>query len=107
MLLALMSILAREEDRSQGRRPRRRLPSLLEAGWCLEDRVLPSAAGVRAQAVEVAQNPASAGQEVSHMFESILQTHPTAAQLTQLVHRLRGGLSVAVLRKDLTAEARA
>src|SRR5262249_23288919 len=57
----------------------------------------------------MAQNPADtkAGKEVTNLFESILQTNPTSAQLTRLVREMRSGMSVAALRKDLTAEARA
>ncbi len=109
MLRAFKIILRHADDPARSRRPRRCVPSLAESASCLEDRVLLSAAGGKAHAAEMAQNPADtkAGKEVTNLFESILQTNPTGAQLTRLVHELRGGLSVTALRKDLTAQARA
>ncbi len=90
-------------------RPRRHrfTPTLSERASRLEDRVLLSAMGGNAHAAEVAGNPAEtrAGKEVTKLFESILQTRPTAAQLSRMVHRLHDGLSVAALRRDLAAEA--
>ena len=107
MLRAFERFLRRGDD--PARRLRRRcIPSLSERASTLEDRVLLSAAGGKAQAAEVARNPADtrAGKEVTNLFASILQTNPTGAQLTHMVHELRSGMSVAALRRDLTAEAR-
>jgi hypothetical protein len=108
MLRAFKAIWRHTDDHAQCRR-RRCIPSLPERASCLEDRVLLSAAGGKAHTAEVAQNPANtkAGKEVTNLFESILQTNPTGAQLTRLVHEMRGGLSIKALRKDLTAQARA
>jgi hypothetical protein len=109
MLRAFKTFLHHADDPARCHRPRRCIPSLPELASCLEDRVLLSAAGGKAHAAEVAQNPADtkAGKEVINLFESILQTNPSGAQLTRLVREMRSGLSVAALRKDLTAEARA
>ena len=48
----------------------------------------------------------AAGHKVTAAFESILGTNPPA-QLNQWVHKLHGGVSIKVLRKDLSVEARA
>jgi len=108
MLRAFEPNLRRADDPVRRRR-RRCIPSLSERASCLEDRVLLSAAGGQAHAAEVARNPAHtrAGKEVVNLFESILQTSPTGAQLTRWAHKLRDGMSVAALRRDLTAQARA
>jgi hypothetical protein len=108
MLRALKTILRHADDHARCR-PRRCVPSLPDSASCLEDRVLLSAAGGMAHAAEVAQNPANtkAGREITNIFESILQTNPTGAQLTRFVHELRSGMSVRALRNELTAEARA
>jgi hypothetical protein len=109
MLRVFKTILRHTDDQARCPSPHRCVPSLPESASCLEDRVLLSAAGGKAHAAEMAQNPADtkAGKEVTNLFESILQTNPTGAQLTRLVHEMRGGLSVKALRKDLTAQARA
>jgi len=91
------------------RRKRRCLPTLSGSASCLEDRVLLS--GASAHAAEVAKtavNLASthAGQVVTGLYQSILGTDPTSAQLTTWVHKLRSGVSSKVLRKDLIATAR-
>jgi len=106
MFRVFETFLRRAEDPARCRR-RRCIPSLLERASCLEDRVLLSAAGGKAHAAEVARGPADtrAGKEVINAFESILRTSPTGAQLAQLVHQLRDGMSVAALRRDLAAEA--
>ena len=108
MLRALKTILRHADDHARCR-PRRCVPSLSESASCLEDRVLLSAAGGKAHTAEIAPNPVDtkAGKEVANLFESILQTNPTSAQLTRSVRELRSGMSVVALRKDLTAEARA
>src|SRR5262245_62812759 len=109
MLRAIKTILRHADHQTRCRRPRHCIPSLPESASSLEDRVLLSAAGGKAHTAEVAQNLANtkAGKEVTNLFESILQTNPTGAQLTRLVHELRSGLSIKALRKELTAEARA
>ncbi len=108
MFRAFKTILPHADDQARCRR-HRFIPSLPESASCLEDRVLLSAAGEKAHAAEVSTNVANtqAGKEVANLFESILQTNPTGAQLTQLVHKLRSGMSVKTLRMDLTAEAQA
>ena len=109
MLCAFKTILRQADDHARSRRQRRCIPSFTESASCLEDRVLLSAAGGKAHTAEIARNPVDtkAGKEVINLFESILQTNPTSAQLTQSVRELRSGMSVVALRKDLTAEARA
>jgi hypothetical protein len=109
MLRAFKTILHHADDHAQCRRPRRCIPSLPESASCLEHRVLLSAAGGKAHAAEIAQNPADTktGKEVTNLFESTLGTNPTGARLTRLAHELRGGLSVTALRKELTAGATA
>jgi hypothetical protein len=109
MLCALKTILRQAAHHARCRRPRRCVPSLPESASCLEDRVLLSAAGGKARAAEIAPNPVDtkAGKEVVNLFESILHTNPTSAQLTRSVRELSNGMSVVALRKDLTAEARA
>jgi hypothetical protein len=49
----------------------------------------------------------AAGQRVTALFESILHSAPTGQQLTHWVHELRSGVGANVLRKDLTAQAKA
>ena len=109
MLCAIKTILRQAAHHARCRRQRRCIPSLTESASCLEDRVLLSAAGGKAHTAEIARNPADTkvGREVTKLFESILQTNPTSAQLTRSVRELRSGMSVVALRKDLIAEARA
>jgi hypothetical protein len=109
MFRAFQSILPHANDRARSGRRRGFIPSLPESASCLEDRVLLSAAGGKAQAAEVSANMAdtAAGKEVTNLFESILQTTPTGAQLSQWVHKLHSGMSVKTLRKDLTAGVQA
>src|SRR5262249_2838871 len=72
----------------------------------LEDRVLLSGAGHTAHAAEVARPLAetAAGQRVTALFESILNTAPTGQQLAHGVHELRSGAGAKVLRRELSAE---
>jgi hypothetical protein len=109
MFRAFKSILHHANDRARCGRRRGFTPSLLESASGLEDRVLLSAAGGKVHAAEVSTNMANtaAGKEVTNLFESILQTTPTGAQLTNLAHKLHSGMSVKTLRKDLTAEVQA
>ena len=108
MLCAFKMFRRQAAHHARSRRQRRCIPSLTEWASCLEDRVLLSAAGGKAHTAEIAPNPADTkvGREVTNLFESILQTNPTSAQLTRSVRELRSGMSVVALRKDLTAEAR-
>jgi hypothetical protein len=91
------------------RRRHRFAPSVAGSASCLEDRVLLSGAGAKAHAAEVAKPLAdtAAGRQVTAAFDSILGTNPTNAQMTQWVHRLHGGMTVKVMRKDLALEAQA
>ena len=109
MLCAFKTIVRQAAHHARCHRQRRCIPSLTESASCLEDRVLLSAAGGKARAAEIAPNPVDtkAGKEVVNLFESILHTNPTSAQLTRSVRELSNGMSVVALRKDLTAEARA
>src|SRR5438046_2186291 len=109
MLCAFKTILRQAAYHARSRRQCRCIPSLNEAASCLEDRVLLSAAGGTARAAEIAPNlvDTKAGKEVVNLFESILHTNPTTAQLTRSVRELSNGMSVVALRKDLTAMARA
>jgi hypothetical protein len=109
MLRAFKTILSQSVHHARCRRQRRCIPSFTDSSSCLEDRVLLSAAGGMAHTAEIARNPADTkvGREVTNLFESILHTNPTSAQLTRSIHELRSGMSVVALRKDLTAEARA
>ncbi len=102
MLCAFRKILPLADDHARPRRRRQCIPSLPESTSCLEDRMLLSAAGGMAHTAEMARNPADtkAGREVASLFESILQTNPTGAQLTQWVHKMRSGTTVTTLRKD-------
>ena len=102
MLRAFRKILPLADDHARSRRRRQCIPSLPERASCLEDRVLLSAAGGMAHTAEMAPNPADTkvGKEVASLFESILQTSPTGAELTQLVHKMRSGTTVTTLRKD-------
>ena len=109
MLCAFKTIVRQAAHHARCHRQRRCIPSLTESASCLEDRVLLSAAGGKARAAEIAPNlvDTKAGREVVNLFESILHTNPTSAQLTRSVRELSNGMSVVALRKDLTAEARA
>jgi hypothetical protein len=109
MLSVLQTILSHASDRGRCRRHRCCIPSLPERASCLEDRVLLSAVVGKARTAEIAQNPADTkvGREVTNLFESILHTDPTKAQLTRMVRELRGGMSIGTLHADLTAAARA
>jgi hypothetical protein len=68
--------------------------------------VLLSGAGHAAHAAEVATPLAqtAAGQRVTALFESILNTAPTGQQMAHWVHALRSGIGANVLRWDLTAK---
>ena len=107
-MLRVFEAFSRRADDPVRRRRRRCVPSLSERASCLEDRVLLSTAGGKAHAAELARNPADtrAGKEIMHVFESVLHTSPTGAQLNQLVPELRDGMSVAALRSNLMAQAR-
>jgi hypothetical protein len=107
MLRVLEAILRRAGGQARRRRPRRCIPSLSESSSCLEDRMLLSAAGGSAPAAEVGRDLAEtrAGKEVTGLFQSILRTDPTGAQLTRFVRELRGGIGVRALRKELIAGA--
>jgi hypothetical protein len=109
MLCTFKMFLCQSTHHARSRHQRRCIPSFTASVSCLEDRVLLSAAGGQAHTAEIARNPADTkvGREVTNLFQSILQTNPTSAQLTRSVRELRSGMSVAALRKDLTAEARA
>lgn len=109
MLCAFKTFLRQATHHARSRHQRRCNPSFTEWATCLEDRVLLSAAGGKAHTAEIAPNlvDTKVGREVTNLFESILQTNPTSAQLTRSVRELRSGMSVVALRKDLTAEARA
>jgi hypothetical protein len=109
MLCAFKMFLRQATHHARSRHQCRCIPSFTESATCLEDRVLLSAAGGMAHTAEIARNPADTkvGREVTNLFESVLHTNPTSAQLTQSVRELRSGMSVVALRKDLTAEARA
>jgi hypothetical protein len=108
MLHSVRMMLFPANDHPGRRRQRRCIPLLPGLAACLEDRVLLSAAGGRAHAAEMATNPADTkvGKEVVRLFESILQTNPTTAQVTQFVHKMHSGMTVSAMRKDLIAEAR-
>jgi hypothetical protein len=112
MFRGLKAILRHTDDPTSRRRERRCRPTLSGSASGLEDRMLLSGAGAKAHAAEVAhpaaQNLANthAGQVVTGLYESILGTDPTSAQLTSWVHKLRSGVSSKVLRKDLLATAR-
>ena len=99
-------------DHTPRRRERRCIPSLSGPASCLEDRVLLSGAGEKAHAAEVAHPAARnlanthAGQVVTGLFESVVGTGPTSAQLTNWVHKLQSGVSANTLRKDLVATTR-
>jgi hypothetical protein len=109
MLCAFKMFLRQTTHHARNRHQRRCIPSFTESATCLEDRVLLSAAGGMAHTAEIARNPVDTkvGREVTNLFESVLHTNPTSAQLTQSVRELRSGMSVVALRKDLIAEARA
>jgi hypothetical protein len=112
MFRGLKAILRHTDDPTSRSREWRCRPTLSGSASFLEDRVLLSGAGAKAHAAEVAhpaaQNLANthAGQVVTGLYESILGTNPTSAQLTSWVHKLRSGVSSKVLRKDLLATAR-
>jgi hypothetical protein len=98
---------SREASSHTSRRGRRRfVPSLSGTASCLEERVVP-AGGQAANLAALAQALADtgAGHVVTNMFQSILMTNPTAAQLVRDVRRLRGGLGVNALRNSLFSSA--
>ena len=92
------------------RRDRRCVPTVSGLTSALETRVLLS--GTTHHASEVAKSAGNLaethlGHIVIGLYESILGTAPTSAQLTNWVHKLRGGVSRQVLREDLLATAQA
>jgi uncharacterized membrane protein YgcG len=112
MFFGLKMSLRPVGDHTPRRRERRCVPSLSASASCLEDRVLLSGAGEKAHAAEVAHPAAKnlanthAGQVVTGLFESVLGTDPTSAQLTNWVHKLQSGVNAKTLRKDLVATTR-
>ena len=111
MFFGFKATLRHADNSTPRRRQRRLVPSLSDSASYLEERVLLSGAAEKAHAAEVAhpaaKNPANthAGQVVIRLFESILGTDPTSAQLTKDVHQLNGGVGVKALRKELVATA--
>jgi len=98
----------REAGSQTSRRSRRRfVPSISGSASCLEERVVPAGGGQAMNLAALAQALADtrAGQVVTNMFQSILQTNPTASQLVQDVRRLRNGVGVNGLRNILFASA--
>src|SRR5437764_4377585 len=89
------------------RSKRRFVPSLSGAASCLEDRVVPASGGRAANVAELAQALANtrAGHVVTNLFQSILMTNPTDAQMVQDVRRLRNGLGVNGLQNMLFSSA--
>jgi hypothetical protein len=86
---------------------RRFVPSLTSSASCLEDRVVLNGGGPFASVDQAAQALANtrAGQTVTNMFQSILMTNPTNAQMVQNVRRLRNGLGTNGLRNLLFSSA--
>jgi len=92
------------------RRQRRFQPLVSGATCLLDDRVLLSAGGGKAAAAHSAARPLAetrAGQRVIQLFQTILSTNPSNAQLSLWVRRLQHGVRASVLRNELRAEARA
>ena len=112
MFFGIKAALWHADNQTPRRRQRRLVPSLSESASYLEERVLLSGAAEKAHAAEVAHPAAKnladthAGQVVIGLFESILGTDPTSAQLTKDVHQLNGGGGAKALRKELVATAR-
>src|SRR5436309_2951058 len=77
-----------EAGSDTSRRGKRRfVPSLTGSASCLEDRVVLNGGGQFSSVDEAAQALANtrAGQTVTNMFQSILMTNPTNAQMVQNV----------------------
>jgi len=96
MFRGLKAIFGHPDGSTPRRRCRRCLPTLAGSTSCLEERVLLSGAGAHAHASQV----------VTRMYESILGTAPTSAQLTTWVDKLHKGVSSKVLHRDLLATVR-
>src|SRR4051794_5562006 len=112
MFSGIKAALRRRDVQIPRGRERRLVPSLSELASCLEERVLLSGAVGKAHVAEVAHPAAKnladthAGQVVIGLFESILGTDPTSAQLTKEVHKLNSGVGAKAVRKEVVAIAR-
>jgi hypothetical protein len=97
----------REAASHKSRRPRRFVPSALGSTSCLEERVVP-AGGQATNFAQLAQSLATtrAAQVVNNLFQSILMTNPSDAQLVRDVRRLQHGtLTANGLRNQLLNSA--